>query len=65
LRKADIAPILKARPELKGELSRVLADRLATNAQIPPTPEFGHDEEATLASRLFERIESFFRVKRD
>ncbi|HUN50782.1 MAG TPA: mechanosensitive ion channel family protein [Candidatus Sulfotelmatobacter sp.] len=63
LRKSDIAPILKLRPELKGELSRVLADRRATNDGAQARPELVGEDDATLAARLFERFESFFRAR--
>ena len=63
LRKSEIAPILKLRPELKGELSRVLADRQATNEEMRELPALVSEDDATLASRLFERFESFFRSR--
>jgi small-conductance mechanosensitive channel len=63
LRKSEIAPILKARPELRGELSRVLADRKATNDEAQELPTAVGDDDATLASRLFERFEGFFRTR--
>lgn len=63
IRRADIAPLLKERGELKGELAKALALRQAQNESLPKGAERGVEEEANLAARLFDRIESFFRAR--
>jgi hypothetical protein len=55
--------MLKACSGLRGELSRVLADRKAKNDEARGLPTAVGDDDATLASRLFERFEGFFRTR--
>ena len=41
----------------------MLADRQATNEEMRELPALVSEDDATLASRLFERFESFFRSR--
>jgi len=52
---ADVATILKAHPELQGELDRAFAD-LRRSAAASLMPEPGVHEDGLPAGRIFERI---------
>ena len=63
LPKSDITRILEARPELRAELERALAERLLLSGDAGDAKRPKSDAEIGVAARLFERIGSFFAQK--
>jgi CRP-like cAMP-binding protein len=63
LPKSDITRILEARPELRAELERALAERLLLSSDAGDVKRLKSDAEISVAARLFERIGSFFAQK--
>jgi small-conductance mechanosensitive channel/CRP-like cAMP-binding protein len=63
LPKSDITRILEARPELRAELERALAERLLLSGDAGDAKRPKSDAEIGVAARLMERIGSFFAQK--